>query len=461
MNLRFRTVLPVFLLICGFFAGASLSAQQSAASAGQQSKRQGQVQVDVTRNSDGQSSTEHDAVDVAGHPNVLELLQDLDLIKEFGVLEDGEILSITIERKKKGLPREETIVEMDPKIKGWEEGDPWEESPAEEVASNDADPLHGEGQPAPFNTSQGDIKPPFLGVYYEYDNIPEKESYRLGILQGHGVLLSSIIPKTAASISGLLPGDIVTSINGEPVTPENFERIIESYNQGDRAEVQFYRDAVRRRAIVTFGEIVPEDEKQLKQLQKEDAAIAQNLSRKDFRRKLKAFRRGEEIPGITIKKDEEEEAWVYTKPVEKPKESKIKKTFNKPKGPVYKLNPAEKKVKIVMRMEELNSRERQMLDLGSPAQGNPQSDDEMNIRSINFYPDGQSHNYNLNCILLEPGAVEVQVMNSRGKQVYSQKSNHFGGEFASKINLAANDTKTFFLTLRQNDRTFSRKVVMQ
>ncbi len=439
---------PAFLSILAFSGGiagnSAFAQQQSAAQSAEDPVRQ--VKVDVTRSAEGETSTDHGEIKVSGNPSVLGLLKELELLGDFGTLEEGEVVQITIERKKKETTAEQIVVEFDPQ-------------PAQKTEPAPITPAVVETpvvSPLPYEPLQA--FPPFLGVYYEYDNIPLRECSRLGLHEGNGVLLSSIIPATAADVGGLLPGDIITSVNGEPVTPINFERIIDAYKQGDRAEMTFYRDGASRRSYVTFGNVIPENEKEMAALKAEKPEYAEAITRGNYTKTLKAFRRGEELPQFDVIKDPEQEAWVFTKPKSEPKENPLQKVFGKPTGPVYKLNPVPRKVTIVMRMEEPTPREMHML--GTPAQGSS-SFNEMNVKSLNFYPDANSDVFNLNCILLDPGAVEVQVFNSLGKEIYFDKANHFGGQFESQIDLADNDTKTFFLTLRQNDRTFSKKIILQ
>ncbi len=93
----------------------------------------------------------------------------------------------------------------------------------------------------------GRIKRPFLGIKYIILNKQIAEQNKLAI--SHGALIirerlgeEAVIPKSAAAKAGLKEFDIITEINGIPITEENYlSDILEKYKIGDKIELKVVR----------------------------------------------------------------------------------------------------------------------------------------------------------------------------------------------------------------------------
>jgi hypothetical protein len=72
---------------------------------------------------------------------------------------------------------------------------------------------------------------------------------------GEGVLVDSLTDSSPAAKAGLLPGDVITRIDGQPVTTldELVERL-RTRKPGDEIEVTYYRMGKRQETRVTLGE---------------------------------------------------------------------------------------------------------------------------------------------------------------------------------------------------------------
>jgi len=118
--------------------------------------------------------------------------------------------------------------------------------------------VEGIGLAIPSNTlkrviddlwEHGRVIRPHLGViiddWIDYSGLePEK-----------GVLIVDVAPESAADSAGLVPGDIIVSINGHDVLylAQLFDRLF-SYYPGDIITIAYFRNSIRAEVVVTLGE---------------------------------------------------------------------------------------------------------------------------------------------------------------------------------------------------------------
>ena len=88
----------------------------------------------------------------------------------------------------------------------------------------------------------------------------------LGIADNRGELIQMVQPGEAAEQAGLRAGDVVLSVNGREVTPEqSLSFLVANIAPGTRIPIEYVRDGDRRRASVTVGR--RPDEQTLRQQQ--------------------------------------------------------------------------------------------------------------------------------------------------------------------------------------------------
>lgn len=93
----------------------------------------------------------------------------------------------------------------------------------------------------------GRTKRPFLGIKYIILNKQMAKQNKLSV--SHGALVirerlgeEAVIPKSAAAKAGVKEFDIITEINGSPITEENYlSDILEKYKIGDEIELKIIR----------------------------------------------------------------------------------------------------------------------------------------------------------------------------------------------------------------------------
>jgi Do/DeqQ family serine protease len=92
--------------------------------------------------------------------------------------------------------------------------------------------------------------------------IPSEEASKLGVTQGPGVVVYQVQSGSGADRAGLKAGDVITGLNGQPVTdPNSFRNAIASSQPGTEITLTVKRDGSDRQVHATLGEFTPEAER--------------------------------------------------------------------------------------------------------------------------------------------------------------------------------------------------------
>jgi membrane-associated protease RseP (regulator of RpoE activity) len=79
------------------------------------------------------------------------------------------------------------------------------------------------------------LPPDFMPFGHQFPQLPESIE--------QAVVIRSVTPESPAAEAGLEPGDLVTEINGEPITDlDSFVDTIRSFKPGDQVSLTIYRD---------------------------------------------------------------------------------------------------------------------------------------------------------------------------------------------------------------------------
>jgi serine protease Do len=125
----------------------------------------------------------------------------------------------------------------------------------------------GLGFAIPINTVQriaqelitkGRADHPYLGVQMVTltpeikERINDRGGDRLNLAADKGVLLIEIVPRSPASVAGLRAGDVIQSINNQPVTKiEEVQKLVESSKIGSPLKIQVDRNGQVAQILVT------------------------------------------------------------------------------------------------------------------------------------------------------------------------------------------------------------------
>ena len=89
----------------------------------------------------------------------------------------------------------------------------------------------------------GTVQRAFLGIQYPRENLSDELKSQNGIKEGEGVFVMEVTKEGAAESAGIKKGDIITKVNGLPVTsgPEMVGQIA-TYRPGDKIQVTYKRN---------------------------------------------------------------------------------------------------------------------------------------------------------------------------------------------------------------------------
>ena len=97
-------------------------------------------------------------------------------------------------------------------------------------------------------------------VDLEPDELTRAEANALGIDEGAGIILTKVIENGPAAQAGLLPGDVVLAINGEPVrSRQQALLIVAALEPGNRVELETWRNGQRFTSTLAVAERPPEE----------------------------------------------------------------------------------------------------------------------------------------------------------------------------------------------------------
>ena len=106
--------------------------------------------------------------------------------------------------------------------------------------------------------ANGQVQRPFLGVTYQPLT---PESAQAGVGVDNGALIVTVGDTGPARRAGLLPGDVITSINGEEITAQtSLQRILMNYKPNDTVTLTVVRDGQSQEVQLTLAERPPEDQ---------------------------------------------------------------------------------------------------------------------------------------------------------------------------------------------------------
>jgi Do/DeqQ family serine protease len=106
----------------------------------------------------------------------------------------------------------------------------------------------------------GKVKRGQLGVVVL--KIPSEEASKLGVDQGPGVVVYEVQPGSAADRAGLRKGDVITALNGTPVTdPNSFRNAIAGTPPGTEVTLTIKRGGAEQQVRATLGEFTPQAER--------------------------------------------------------------------------------------------------------------------------------------------------------------------------------------------------------
>jgi serine protease Do len=99
----------------------------------------------------------------------------------------------------------------------------------------------------------------YIGVSLQ--NITEDIAGSLGLEKNRGELIRDVTPGAGAARAGIQQGDVVITVNNQPVTPDqSLAYLVSNVRPGTRVPIELVRNGERRTVTVTVGERPSEEE---------------------------------------------------------------------------------------------------------------------------------------------------------------------------------------------------------
>lgn len=101
--------------------------------------------------------------------------------------------------------------------------------------------------------STGRASHPFLGI--RFGALTPSAAAQLGANVQNGVVIGGVVPGSPAATAGLQPRDIITAIDGQPLTEESsLPQVLSQHKPGDSVRLTVIRNGQQRDVSVTLGE---------------------------------------------------------------------------------------------------------------------------------------------------------------------------------------------------------------
>jgi Do/DeqQ family serine protease len=92
--------------------------------------------------------------------------------------------------------------------------------------------------------------------------IPSEQASKLGVTQGPGVVVYQVQSGSAADRAGLRQGDVITALNGTPISdPNTFRNMIAGNAPGTEVTLTLKRSGSEQQVRATLGEFTPQAER--------------------------------------------------------------------------------------------------------------------------------------------------------------------------------------------------------
>lgn len=344
----------------------------------------------------------------------------------------------------------------------------------------------------------------YLGVYSNH--VSKEKAEKLGFENPYGSYVTRIIPNTTAEQSGMKVFDYIYAINGEEFNEDrSFSHALRDYQPGSTAEVAFVRNGKKQSKAITFGERSDANNRHRSDdkdpflgvhqthsnvpdnvdgvpitIISSDCSTAKDLGLKpndvityidntpildwhDLTAGIDNREVGDPI-AITYYRD-----GVFNT-VEAPIKS-LSATHNCPDEeeevqPTAEETEEEIESEILALEEELqvsmeNVSEKEADDMKNKKGIDMPIVNNLQIEQLNVFPNPTSGAFQLRFDLPETGITSIRIFNAAARLIYQNDLGQFTGEFTDRVNIGSNPAGTYFVEIRQDDKSVSKKLILK
>lgn len=142
----------------------------------------------------------------------------------------------------------------------------------------------------------------------------------------------------------------------------------------------------------------------------------------------------------------------------------VDKKGNKKEIDAYYFGKTGEKPTVVLlnrtRVENITKEDKRTLK-GAGAKVEKSEKKELKIEDLSYYPNPSNGRFNVSFTLPEEGPAIVRVLNSAGKEVYSEDVSRASRQFEKRLDLTGFGKGIFYLQVEQNGRTLTKRLLVQ
>jgi len=281
----------------------------------------------------------------------------------------------------------------------------------------------------------------FLGV------VPKEDS------GDAGVTIHEVIGESSAEDMGLQEGDVIKEFEGEGINEfSDLVDAIAKVEPGAEVKMTIIREGKKKKIDGTIGERQPErfffhhpnmDDDQTFHFEFDgerfDEMMESLEERMEGLHEMEFEFKGEEMEEWLEKFEHQMEDW--TENLEMDVDRLIKERT------------------VVIIIEEIEPEELEQVN----QQASPELRlaDDLELDELRFFPNPGNGRFNLSFQTDSAGDLEVMVFNQEGKTVYYEMLGDFEGRYDNRIDISNRASGKYFLQIKQNAKTYSRKLIKQ
>ncbi|MFQ5448004.1 MAG: PDZ domain-containing protein, partial [Saprospiraceae bacterium] len=357
-----------------------------------------------------------------------------------------------------------------------------------------------------------DMDRAFLGVFVE--TLSKEKARKMGFDNPYGSFVTGVIKNSAAAKAGLQPFDYIFGIDEYRVGEnQSLGGILTRYHPGDEATIHFIRKRKKNKANLTFGTYFKYKKEVrnscedpflgINQMSNEDKSIAgvrispvEGTTAEEM-----GLQKGDIIQTINdytiVDWDDVKLAIDMMNPGEtitvKYLRDGVKKSSSKPIKSYAETKNCDdcdcgrKKIEVhvndapfenltfswrdksgdegerdnlegaTISVEDVTAEEMQTLQQKGII---TEAANNLEIRKMRIAPDAAAGLFQISFELSSSGDTQVRVHNSAGRTIYEYDLGEFSGEFSDEVDISQNGPGNYYLQIRQDGKSFTKKIVL-